>query len=389
MTASLLIPPVARFFDASGNPLAGGKVYTYEAGTLTPKATYTDFTAGTPNANPVILDAAGEADIWLDGNYKINVTDANDVQQGNFPVDNVSSFSTGSLSEYAVTTGSANTYVLTSSPAITAYTAGLVFNIKINVSNTGPSTINISGLGAASLVKGASTALASGDLVQDRVYQIVYDGTNFQVTPTGSMAWQYATGITVDEADIDNVNINGNTITASSGSLLITNLANPTNAQDAATKTYTDNIIQIVNTTTGAVATGTTQIPNDDSIPQNTEGNEYMTLAITPVSATSKLKIDVVFNYAQTGVTTISAAALFQDSTANALAVASSVNSTASTLHQICFTHYMTSGTTSETTFKVRGGPASVETMTFNGVTGSRKYGGVLSSSITITEYNA
>lgn len=58
-------------FDNSGLPLTGGLVYTYAAGTTTPKATYTDSTGGTPNANPVVLDSAGRAAIWLgDGGYK-------------------------------------------------------------------------------------------------------------------------------------------------------------------------------------------------------------------------------------------------------------------------------------------------------------------------------
>lgn len=83
--------PVVKFreFDDNGDPLAGGKVYTYEAGTTTPKATYTDSGAGTPNANPVILDAEGRADIWLDGAYKILLKDADDVTI--YTVDNVQS----------------------------------------------------------------------------------------------------------------------------------------------------------------------------------------------------------------------------------------------------------------------------------------------------------
>ena len=52
-------------FDSSGDPLAGGKVYTYYAGTTTPLASYTTQAATTPNANPVILDSAGRASIWL------------------------------------------------------------------------------------------------------------------------------------------------------------------------------------------------------------------------------------------------------------------------------------------------------------------------------------
>lgn len=69
----------ARFFDRCGKPLAGGKVYTYEANTTTDKTTYKDPYGLTPNTNPIILDAAGEADIYLDGTYRIRITDRNDV----------------------------------------------------------------------------------------------------------------------------------------------------------------------------------------------------------------------------------------------------------------------------------------------------------------------
>lgn len=75
MTVALSALP--QFFDQAGNPLAGGKVYTYAAGTSTPLATYTDRGGTTPNANPVILDASGRADIWLSTNvaYKIILQD--------------------------------------------------------------------------------------------------------------------------------------------------------------------------------------------------------------------------------------------------------------------------------------------------------------------------
>jgi hypothetical protein len=55
-----------QFFDDDGNPLVGGKINTYIAGTTTNRATYTDAGGGTENANPIILDGNGEANIWLD-----------------------------------------------------------------------------------------------------------------------------------------------------------------------------------------------------------------------------------------------------------------------------------------------------------------------------------
>ena len=65
MTTSLSPSPKMQFFDANGNPLVGGKLYTYAAGTVTPLATYTNSGGGTPNTNPIILDSRGEANVWL------------------------------------------------------------------------------------------------------------------------------------------------------------------------------------------------------------------------------------------------------------------------------------------------------------------------------------
>ncbi len=152
------------------------------------------------------------------------------------------------------------------------------------------------------------------------------------------------------------------------------------------TAATTSRIIQIVNTETGAVATGTTAIPADDTIPQKTEGNEYMTLAVTPTSATNKLKIDVVF-FATIDVISWITVALFQDTTDNALAVSAIFANSTPIGATISLSHYMTAGTTSATTFKVRAGRSGVTgTVTFNGASAARLFGGVAASSITITE---
>ena len=69
MALPVLINPRIQFFDDNGNPLAGGKVYTYEANTSTPKATYTTSEGTTENSNPVVLDVRGESSIFLSGRY--------------------------------------------------------------------------------------------------------------------------------------------------------------------------------------------------------------------------------------------------------------------------------------------------------------------------------
>lgn len=146
-------------------------------------------------------------------------------------------------------------------------------------------------------------------------------------------------------------------------------------------------VVQVVNVQSAAVATGTTVLPYDDTIPQNTEGDQYMSLAITPKSATNKLKIDIVLEVAHSVASTLMSAALFQDTTANALAAI--VGTQAANINQpqnIKLTYFMTAGTVSATTFKVRAGGSGAGTTTFNGSNAARIFGGVMASSITITE---
>lgn len=65
--ATTLLSPNAKqqFLDNAGVLAAGYKLYTYAANTLTPRATYTDRAGLVANANPIILDARGEAIIYL------------------------------------------------------------------------------------------------------------------------------------------------------------------------------------------------------------------------------------------------------------------------------------------------------------------------------------
>jgi hypothetical protein len=76
MTMSLLPDPVQSFEDASGRPLSGGLLFTYAAGTLTAKATYQDAHGATPNANPITLNARGEAVVYGSGNYRLTLKDS-------------------------------------------------------------------------------------------------------------------------------------------------------------------------------------------------------------------------------------------------------------------------------------------------------------------------
>lgn len=146
--------------------------------------------------------------------------------------------------------------------------------------------------------------------------------------------------------------------------------------------------VQQVSSLYSEVATGTTTIPLDDTLPQNTEGTQFMTVTITPKSATNILEIDVTAFLSMSGLVN-GTQALFQDSVANALAVNQNYNPTATAPLVLRTLHTMVAGTTSPITFKIRIGGSAASTVTFNGQSGSRQYSTATKSSMVVREYKA
>jgi hypothetical protein len=137
-----------------------------------------------------------------------------------------------------------------------------------------------------------------------------------------------------------------------------------------------------------AVVTGSPIMPLDDTIPQNTEGFEVITCAITPKSASNLLVIIANVPMGHYVTEQNGGMALFQDTTAGALAaVPASPRAYGSMTNTLI--HKMTAGTVSETTFKIRVGPATSGTWYVNSVPGAtgRVFGGVCSTTLTILEY--
>jgi hypothetical protein len=121
VTLSIFAGVGAQLFDDSGNVLTGGKIYTYEAGTTTPLASYTSSAGNTAHPNPIILNAAGRVptgEIWLDYNYryKFVVNTATNVLIATY--DNVGgSFNTSPIIANFTGTGSQVNFSLLSAPA--------------------------------------------------------------------------------------------------------------------------------------------------------------------------------------------------------------------------------------------------------------------------------
>jgi len=135
------LAPVAhqQFLAANGAPLAGGFVFTYAAGTSTPLATYTDSTGSTPNAQPIVLDAGGFANIWLSSNiaYKFVVQNSASVTQ--WTVDNI-----------------LNTVFLGVSPQKQIFTTTGTFTVPAGVTQAKVTVVGAGGAG------GGSTAAITG-----------------------------------------------------------------------------------------------------------------------------------------------------------------------------------------------------------------------------------
>src|SRR6266403_2303381 len=87
---------------------------------------------------------------------------------------------------YATDTGSAKAYAIAPSPAIAAYVAGQSFTVKAANSNTTTSTLAVSGLTAKTIKKfDGVTNLVSGDIIAGQIFEVIYDGTNFQMASPG------------------------------------------------------------------------------------------------------------------------------------------------------------------------------------------------------------
>jgi hypothetical protein len=167
----------AQFFDNNGNPLSGGKLYTYEAGTTTPAATFTSLAGTTAHTNPIILDSAGRVpggEIWLTlpDFYKFVLRTSTEVLLGTW--DNIQGYSSGSVAyaatEVQIATANQTLFVLNdmfynpSTNTLAVYVDGV--NQVVNnsyVESTPTSVTFMAGLHVGAVVKFVNVNVASAD----------------------------------------------------------------------------------------------------------------------------------------------------------------------------------------------------------------------------------
>lgn len=159
---------------------AAGQMFVFEAAA--------DNTSGTVTVN---IDGVGAASLKkLDGSANPAI---GDIQAGGVYVILYDGAAFQLLNpstpndHYIAAGGTGDAITLTLVPALPAYVEGAVYNFKATATNTGAATININGLGAVNLRKGAagSTALGAGDITSGGVYSVMHDGTNAQLLNPG------------------------------------------------------------------------------------------------------------------------------------------------------------------------------------------------------------
>lgn len=175
--------PIQKFFANNGRPLVGGKLFTYEAGTTTKIATYTDSSGLTPNTNPIILDFRGECRLWIDPQqaYKFTLSPANDTDPPTRPIWTVDDITVApqAFDNAAVDTGSVNNISL-SIPQISSPVAFTRVVFQAANTNTGATTIQINGGTALPLIFPNGDALTGGEVQAGGIYQAIFDGGSWQ-----------------------------------------------------------------------------------------------------------------------------------------------------------------------------------------------------------------
>lgn len=183
----------AQFFDRNGAPLAGGLLYTYNAGTTTPVSTYTSRSGAAYNTNPIVLDAAGRtpAEIWLEGGvlYKFVLKDSTFVQIGSY--DNIPAVNDPTTTNNLITVAGTNALTGLAIPPLEGYTAGAQYSFIAQNTNTGAVTLDIDSLGVKSVTKFGTTPLIAGDIIGGSMVLVEYDGTRFQLLGATTNVFKY------------------------------------------------------------------------------------------------------------------------------------------------------------------------------------------------------
>ena len=107
-TGTVIPSPVFTGLDTNGDPVAGGKLHTYAAGTTTNQATYSDVNLTSANANPVVLDSAGRATLYIPAGARFKYVMKSSTDVTIWTADNINAVPTSTATlDVTVTAGEA------------------------------------------------------------------------------------------------------------------------------------------------------------------------------------------------------------------------------------------------------------------------------------------
>jgi hypothetical protein len=160
-----------QFFDNNGNPLSGGKLYSYEAGTTTPQATYTNVNGTTAHTNPIVLDSAGRVatgEIWVTAsqNYKFVLKTSTEVTIATW--DNI--------------TGINGTGIATNAEFV-AYDPPFANSVSTNVEAKLAEYVSIQDFGASPSATAAANTAAIQAAIDSGVKNILVPKGNYSFVP--------------------------------------------------------------------------------------------------------------------------------------------------------------------------------------------------------------
>lgn len=253
---------------------------------------------------------------------------------------------------------------------------------EITILNSGTGVITIDG-NASELINGSTTlvlqaggwahVVTDGSLWAGVTYELA---TQAEVT-AGTDAIKVVTSATLEGIKASQAEVNTGT-----------NTKNYVTPETLENKTAPDfRVIKRNDITASAVATGTTVMNADDTIPQVTEGDQYMSHTYTPVSTSSVIRIEVILHLATTHTTATGIAGLFLDGAADAVAAGMNRPGGSNSVTVVTFNHTFSNTSLSNQVWTIRAGFSGAATTTFNGVSGGRLLGGYLYSTLRVTEY--
>ena len=312
-------------------------------------------------------------------------------------------------SNWADAGGTADAITATYSPSTGAPVDGQEYLVRAGAANTTSTpTFSPDGNTARTIVKYGNAALVAGDIAGDghelvlkyRSSDTKYELLNPAVTLTTLGAQPLDAELTAIAGLISAAN--KIIMFSGSGTATMIDFKDEDNmVSDSATavpsqqsvKAYVDarptKLVNVAFATTSTRTTTAVEIPQDNTVPQNTEGAELITLAYTPTNSANTLEIEFTTSFTDVASGTKGTFALFQDSDANALR-AGQINSNGGGSGQSFVMKYVVAaGSTSARTYKIRFGGAGGNVMAVNGTSAAAQLGGTAASILKITEYAA